>query len=172
MTRWSRRSVVDADIAATLPTEAGERLLAATREAAGRWLVGSDRALYVPRDDGWHRIPWEQIDQATWDRESEALVVVEIADFGQPQPRYEFAVAEPGQLLELVRERVTASVLLTRHVPMPGSQGLQVMARRAPVAGGEVDWSVRLAESLDPSDPDVVRTVEQALADAKAELGV
>src|SRR5262245_17330174 len=172
MTRWSRRSVVDADVAAKLPTEAVERLLAATREATGQWLVGSDRALYVPRDDGWHRMPWEQIDQATWDRETEALVVVEIADFGEPQPRHEFAVAEPGQLLELVRERVTASVLLTRHVPMPGSQGLQVVARRAPVAGGEVDWSVRLGDSLDPSDPDVLRAVEQALTDAKAELGV
>src|SRR5262245_31141467 len=172
MTRWSRRSVVDADVVAQLPTEAGERLLAATQETTGRSLVGSDRALYVPCDDGWHRLPWEQIDQATWDRESGALVVVEIADYGQPQPRYEFAVAEPGQLLELVRERVTASVLLTRHVPVPGSKGLQVVARRAPVAGGEVDWSVRLADSLDPSDPDVLRAVERALTDAKAELGV
>lgn len=164
--------MVDADVAARLPTEAGERLLAATREATGRWIVGSDRALYAPRDDGWHRMPWQQIDQATWDRDSEAFVVVEIADYGQPQPRLEFAVAEPGQLLELVRERVTASVLLTRHVPMAGSQGLQVVARRAPVAGGEVDWSVRLGDSLDPSDPDVLRAVERALTDAKAELGV
>ena len=164
--------MVDADVASKLPTEAGERLLAATRDATGRWLVGSDRALYVPHDDGWHRMPWQQIDQATWDRESESLVVVEIADYGQPQPRHEFAVAEPGQLLELVRERVTASVLLTRHVPVPGSQGLQLVARRAPVAGGVVDWSVRLAESLDPSDPDVLRAVERALTEAKADLGV
>ena len=172
MARWSRRSVVDADVASELPTEAGERPLAATRDAVGRWLVGSDRALYLPGDDGWRRLPWERVDQASWDRESEALLVVEVADFGHPQPRHEIVVVEPGQLLELIRERVTASVLLTRHVPLPGSEGLQVVARRAPVAGAEVDWSIRLGDSLDPSDPEVIRAVERGLADAQADLGV
>lgn len=172
MARWSRRGVVEAGVASELPTETGERLLAATRDADGRQLVGSDRALYVPAEGGWHRTPWQRIDHATWDRESEALVVVEVADYGQPQPRYEFAMADPGQFLELVRERVTASVLGTRHFPLPDGEWLQVIARRAPVADGEVDWSVRLADSLDPSDPSVLRLVDQALADARDELGV
>ena len=172
MARWSRRSVVDAEVASQLSTETGERLLAATRDANGRQIVGSDRALYVPVDGGWHRMPWQRIDQATWDRETEALVVIEVADYGQPQPRYEFAVPEPGQLLEFVRERVTASVLLTRYVPLPDGEELQVIARRAPVADSEVDWFVRLGDTLDPSDPSVVRLVEQALADAQDELGV
>ncbi|MGH3455304.1 MAG: hypothetical protein ACRDP2_12855, partial [Nocardioidaceae bacterium] len=88
------------------------------------------------------------------------------------RPRHEIVVVEPGQLLELIRERVTASVLLTRHVPLPGSEGLQVVARRAPVAGAEVDWSIRLGDSLDPSDPEVIRAVERGLADAQADLGV
>jgi hypothetical protein len=169
--RRSRRTPVDAEILAQLPTETGERALAAT-QVDGEWHVGTDRALYLRTDSGWHRIPWQRVDQATWDRDTERFVVVEVADFGQPQPRHEIAMADPGQLLELVRERVTASILLSRHVPVPGSRGMQVIARRAPVPGGEVDWSVRLAESLDPADPQVVRAVEEALAEARSELGV
>jgi hypothetical protein len=169
--RWSRRSPVDADVLSALPTEPGERALAATH-VDGRWHVGTDRALYLRQDVDWHRIPWERIDQASWDRDTERLVVVEVADYGQPQPRHEVAMDDPGQLLELVRERVTASILLSRHVPVPGSRGLQVIARRSPAAGGDVDWSVRLADSLDPADPEVARAVEAALAEARSELGV
>jgi hypothetical protein len=172
MTRWSRHRVIDPETWARLPSEPRERPLAATRDADGEWLVGSDRALYLPAADGWRRLPWHRIDQARWDRDTERLVVVEVADFGDPQPRLEVAMTDPGQLLELVRERVTASILLTRHVPVAGSRGLQVVARRSPVAGGEVDWSVRLADSLDPHDPHVARAVEEALAEARDELGV
>jgi hypothetical protein len=169
--RWSRRDSVASDVVEQLPTHPGERVLAATRDTRGQWMVGTEQALYLPGDDQWTRIPWQRVDQATWDRDAERLAVVEVADYGEPQPRHEIALADPGRLLELVRERVTASILLSRHVPVPGSDGVQVIARRAPVSGGEVDWSVRLADSLDPSDPDVARAVERAVAEAKAELG-
>jgi len=152
--------------------EPGERVLAGARDAVGRWHVGTERALYVAHDDGWRRIPWERVDHGTWNRDTERFVVVEVADFGRPRPRHEIEMAEPGQLLELVRERVTASILMTRHVPVPGSKGLQVIARRPPVTEGEVEWSVRLPDSLDAADPAVSAAVERAIAEAQAELGV
>ena len=65
----------------------------------------------------------EQVDRASWDEGAERLVVVEVADFGRPQPRHQLALREPRRLLDLVRERVTASVLLTRHVPVPAAAG-------------------------------------------------
>ena len=68
-------------------------------------------------------LAWERIDRARWDEESERLEVVEVADFGEPQPRHELALLEPRRLLDLVRDRVTASVLLTRHVPVAGVEG-------------------------------------------------
>jgi hypothetical protein len=172
MARWRRRGSIDAQTVAALPTEAGERVLAGAQDDAGRWHVGTDRALLLTRDDAWHRLPWQRVDQATWDRDTERFVVVEVADYGRPQPRHVIGMAEPGQLLELVRERVTASIVLSRHVPVQGSDGLQVVARRAPVAGGEVEWSVRLADSLDPDDPRVLAAVERALAEGRAELGL
>jgi hypothetical protein len=62
-------------------------------------------------------------------------------------------------------------VLLTRHVPVSGSRGLKVVARRSPTRQGDVVWSTWLGEGLDPADPEVARAVDEALAAARAELG-
>lgn len=150
----------------------GERILAAAPDTAGRWHVGTDLALHVAGGEGTRRLPWQRIDRASWDPDDQRLVVVEVADFGQPEPRTSLAVDGPGRLLELVRERVTASVLLTRNVPVEGSRGLKVIARRAPSGAGDIDWSCWLDRSLDPHDPQVQAAAERGLAEARSELGL
>jgi hypothetical protein len=149
----------------------GERVLAGAPDSDGVWVVGTDRALHIGVGQPARKLAWEQIDRASWDEETERLVVVEVADFGMPQPRHELAVRDPRRLLDLVRERVTASVLLTRHVPVSGSRGLKVVARRSPTRQGDVVWSTWLGEGLDPADPEVARAVDEAVAAARAELG-
>ncbi len=154
-----------------MPLQPGERVLATTRDAAGDWQVATDQALHVCVDGRHQRIAWQCVDRATWDRDSERLVVVEVADFGEPQQRHQLEISEPGRLLEVVRERVTASVLMSRHVPVAGSRGLKVVARRAPAGNGEVTWSFWLGEGLQPGDPAVQAAAERGLAEAQAELG-
>jgi hypothetical protein len=95
-----------------------------------------------------------------------------VADYGQPEHRTSLAVEGPGRLLELVRERVTASVLLIRHVPLEGTRGIKVVARRAPTGGGDIDWSFWLGDRLDPNDPQVRAAAERGLAEARSELGL
>lgn len=160
------------DVRADLPLEPGERVLAAAADDLGSWVVGTDRALHVPAPDGWRVLAWQRVDRAGWDRETERLEVVEVADFGAPQPRHELALSDPSRLLDLVRDRVTASVLLTRHVPVAGSRGLKVVARRSPTGRGEVDWSCWLDDGLDPDDPEVRRAVQEGLAAGRSELGL
>ena len=172
MRGFRRPEVVPAEVRSRLVLEPGERVLAAAADTGGRWTVGTDRALHLSRGDEWLVLAWERIDRARWDEASERLEVVEVADFGEPQPRHQLALLEPRRLLDLVRDRVTASVLLTRHVPVAGSRGLKVVARRSPVSDGEVDWSCWLDEGLDPADPAVRRAVDEGLAAARAELGL
>jgi len=169
---WRKTEVIPADVRARLTLRPGERVLAGAADTDGRWTVGTDRSLHVPVDDGWRVLPWERIDRARWDEDSERLVVVEVADFGEPQPQHQLALVEPRRLLDLVRDRVTASVLLTRNVPVEGSRGLKVVARRSPVGDGEVDWSFWLDDGLDPADPAVRRAVDEGLAAGRAELGL
>jgi hypothetical protein len=83
---------------------------------------------------------------------------------------HSFTVTDPALLLQLVRERVTASIVLQRWVPVRGRQGLTVIARRSPV-GGPVAWMHAYDEGVDPSDPAVVAVAEQALAQAQVEVG-
>ena len=74
-------------------------------------------------------------------------------------------------LLGLVRERVSASVVLQRRVPVSGKRGFLVFGRRPP-RGGEVAWAFELDEGVDPDDPAVRETMDRALADAQGSLGL
>lgn len=156
-----------------LALDAGERVLAGAADAVadGAWHVGTDRALLVATGDGWRRVPWERVDRARFDDDAERLEIVEVADFGEPEPTHLLLLAEPQRLLDLVRDRVTASILLSRNVPVPGSRGVKVIARRSPV-GGPVEWSYWLDRGLRPDDPAVRFAIAAGRADAESELGL
>jgi hypothetical protein len=98
--------------------------------------------------------------------------VVEVADFGAVRPVHVFTLPDPGPLLPMVRERVTASVLLQRRVEVSGRRGLTIVARRAPRGTGEVVWAYELDPGLEPDDSAVRRAAEEALRDAMAEIGL
>lgn len=164
---------------APIRVERGERLLA-DAVADEAHLGGTRDALYVVRGvDGGAlglqetlRIPWEDVQAADWDAESATLRVSEVGTWGEPRPEHVFTVPEPGRLLELVRERVTASVVLQRHVPVQGRRGLRVIARRAPRGDRPVRWIYEFDEGVDPDDPAVRKVAEEALAAAQAEVGL
>lgn len=146
----------------------GERVLAWCRTVEGAVVAGTRDALYV---DGAARIPWEQVEAADWDRDGDVLRVSEVGTWGQVRPEHAFAIDEPGRLLELVRERVTASVVLQRHVPLAGRRGVRVIGRRAPRGTEPVRWFFEYDEGVDPADPVVRAAADAALVAARDELG-
>ena len=159
--------------------ERGERLLA-DAAAEDAHLGGTRDALYVRRRLGTGslaleetvRIPWEEVQAADWDQETSVLHVAEVGSWGELRPEHRFTLDEPGLLLELIRERVTASVLLQRHVPVTGRRGVRVIARRAPRGDQPVRWIYEYDEGVDPDDPAVRAAAEEALAAARLEVGV
>lgn len=146
-------------------------MLATAQDTAAKWLAGTDRSLHLQKDDGWIVLPWQRIERASWDDDTATLTVYAVTDFGLRQPCHECTFTEPGRFLDLLHDRVNSSVLLTRHVPLEGSRGLRVVARRPPVGDGPIEWSCVLDEALDPADPRVVAAVDEGLAKARAELG-
>ncbi len=152
-----------------------DALYIATAPVEPRVLVEPDPSVLVePVETTPHveitRIPWEQVQAAEWNPESSSLRVSEVGTWGRPRPTYTLAVTEPGRLLELVRERVTASVLLQRYVPVSARLGIRVIARRAPRGDQPISWLVEYDEGLDPDDPVVRLAVEAALAAARDEV--
>ena len=160
------------ETARRLPLEQGESPLATSADREGRWYVGTARALLVPEGDDWRRVPWESVERATWDRDGERLIVIETADFGEPQPTYRAALPDPERLLELIRERVTASVVIKVFEPVEGKRGITVSGRRSPHTDDELVWSVLVDPGLDERSPEVRAAAERALAAARSELGM
>jgi hypothetical protein len=146
---------------------AGEKVLAWAASESGP-VAGTRSALYLP--DGV-RIPWEQIEAADWDLDSETLRVTEVGTWGEPRPAYSLVLTEPGRLLQLVRERVTATVVIQRHVPIRGKRGVRVIARRATTGARELIWVFEYDEGIDPDDPFVEHAAQEGLAAARGEIG-
>ena len=103
-------------------------MLAWCHDADGRVVAGTRDALYLPRPaaeaDETLRVPWEQVEAADWDADASVLRVSEVGTWGAPRPVHRLALVEPTLLLQLVRERVTSTVVLQRHVPIAGRRGL------------------------------------------------
>ena len=165
-----KRFRLPSDVRAQLPLDHHERALAWANDRSGRWYVGTDRALHLANGDGFRRIGWEQVERADWQRDTSTLSVVEVSPWGEPEPRTDIEVDDPGQLLELLRERVTKSVVVTIFARVRGRAGLSVVGRRSPVGDGPIVWSYLLAEGLDPTDPEVVDVAERTLQEAEQEL--
>jgi hypothetical protein len=169
-----RRSVsVPSSVAAAASLDPGEKVLAGTRAGEDTWLLGTRSALHVVSPDGaGFRLSWERVERADWDRDEERLVVSEVGEYGHVRPQHTFEVTDPGLLLELVRERVTASVVLQRRVLTQGKRGLVVIARRSPTGQGELTWAYEFDPGVDPEDPAVVTAAEAGLRAARADIGL
>jgi hypothetical protein len=146
--------------------ENGERALASAASAGGP-VVATDRRLLVPAPDGYHSIGWDRVDRAAWDGDAEVLVVAESAPLGSPRRDHRLRVEDPRRLLDVVREQVTASVVLTRHVPIDGSLGVRVTGRRR---RDGIAWLVAVDDGLHLEDPAIRRLVDVAVASVRAEV--
>jgi hypothetical protein len=148
----------------------GERPLAACRSDDGSWLVGTRDRLHTVggTTESW---PWEEVLRADWDEETRRFELVPVGQYGLPVDRRSFVLDDAVDLLGLVRERVSASVVLQRRVAVRGKRGFGVFARRPPHGGG-ISWAFELDEGVDPHDPDVRAAMDDALAEAQGSLGV
>jgi hypothetical protein len=168
---FSRGPKPPADVVGRAALGRGDAVLASARTAEGGWLLGTREALVVVSAGGTVRIPWEQVETADWDRDDERLRVVEVGEFGIERPVHVFTLADPARLLQMIRERVTASVVLQRRVVVSGKRGLNVVGRRAPRGDGEISWACEFDLGVDPSDPTVRAAAEEGLRAAQAEVG-
>lgn len=125
------------------------------------WLVGTRAELvHVPAEGQPVRLPWWEVHAADWSQDEETLTVAGLGAF---------RVHDAGLLLQLVRERVQASIVLQRHHPVHGRHGFRVVARRRPDGG--IVWLVEYDAGVDPDAPGTVRAVRDALRQARSDVG-
>ena len=174
-TAWPRELADAVSATAREATGSKEDILAAVQLADGRWTAGTRAAVYLPSDseDADRRIGWERIERANWDSEASVLHIYETTDFGTPLRATELKVEDPGRFGQLLRERVDASIIVQRHVPLAGKRGVRIVGRRNPsVTDAHVTWNLVLDKGLEPDQPGVVDAAEAALRQVRDEFGI
>lgn len=150
---------------AALPLAAGERVLAYAA-ADGGYLVATDRALYLPSG---YRIGWEHVEHAGWQRGG--VYVREIVALGEEPAEHYVGVTEPGALPDIVRDRVTSSIVINQHVRLTQQGGVRMVGRRRP-GSGEVVWNLVFDPELDARDPEVRARAERVLVEVRRQTGL
>lgn len=139
------------------------RVLAWAR-GEGTLAVGLAGRLAIRDGSGWAFVAWEQIDRGGWDPDSGELRWQGEAVSGQ------VALAEPGRLPDLFRERVTASILLQQPVELGRGRRAMIVARRSPEGSGGISW--RVTPPADGLRDGEAPTVDEALAQLRAEYDI
>ena len=162
-----------AEVRARVP---GERVLA-WMPVGESSLVATETTLVLPEDDGVRRsaraelrVPWDRILRASWEPE-----IVEITaqpeSGGRPVVHRVRISGEPGVLPEVVRERVTSSLVVQHHALLDGERGARFIARRVPDTT-DLRWSVVFDTGLDPADPVLRARADEILTGLRSSLGV
>jgi hypothetical protein len=153
-----RRGPAKADLAAlAVPSDA--RVLAWSRTAQGDLLAATRFGLHLP---GPVTVPWHEVIKATW---KDGELRVQAADGVR-----RFELAEPGRLPEVVRERVTASIVISEKHQLPGGGGVRIVARRR-AGGGPLLWAAHFDAGLDPDDPGLRAQADELIDAARERLG-
>jgi hypothetical protein len=148
----------------------GERVLAWTYARGGSVVAASTLAAYLPDPDRTGeptRLPYEQVASASWDEP-----VLDVVTVGPRRRRFVLELDEPGRVPVIVRDRVTASILVSERVQLVGTLGARITARRAPAGDAEVTWNVVFDAGLDPADPALRAAADAAIESLRASTGL
>ncbi|RNL86111.1 hypothetical protein [Halostreptopolyspora alba] len=169
--RWLRDRVLPREVRQRLRLARGERVLAHAPSAEGT-VVATTRALHLA--DG-HAVPWQHIDRARWG--DGGLYFTE-----EGTGEWFVAIEAPRRLAETIHERVTSTIVVSRHVPLDEhstgeasdtaeERGFRLVARRPP-GGSEISWRIHVDEGVDPDDPRLAERAPAALATLREQMGV
>src|SRR5919112_4787998 len=135
------------------------RILAWARTPSGV-CIGSPSMFSYGNESAWRHVGWHQIEHGGWNSETHKL------SWSTYEGRREFLeLAEPGRMPELFRERVSASIVAERFVPIAGERGVTVSGRRdLAEASPAITWHQTLGRGLSWNSDEVRKAANVALA--------
>jgi hypothetical protein len=117
----------------------------------------------------WLHVGWHEIENGGWNAELNQLRWARYADAPPPR-RGAVTLTAPGRLPETFRERVAASIVVERFLPVSGERGVTLhgrrdLAQRDPV----IAWHASLGRGLSWRTPGLRQTVDEELAELRLE---
>jgi hypothetical protein len=175
---WSRTRGLEAEAyeswRRTLALTPGRqpRILAWSRTADDEPVVLSPAALSIRLDsasaDGWRHTGWHEIERGDWNAETRQLRWQTYQG-----PRGAAALPDPAQVPAVFQERVAASIVFERFVPLtPGSDRGLVVSGRRDLADGptQIDWHTSLTRGVTWRTSGVPELADAAVAEARREF--
>jgi hypothetical protein len=162
----------------------GERVIAWCHDVLDRPVVLTSQAAYLPGPDGHARLEYVDIANVQW--QDPVLEVIPAAS-GATQ---RLELTDPRDVPPVLRERVTASILITARVVLAsgagqgsvrvgkaaegsaGGAGARITARRGGPDGSAIFWQVVFDPGLDPDDPTLRRLADAAIGELRASTGL
>ena len=136
-------------------------------ETPGGYVIGSTAVLSVRSlsDTEWRHTGWHEMERGGWNAETRKL---SWSEYGGRRGSVE--LTGPGRLPELFRERVAASIVVERFVPISGDRGVVVNGRRdLGAARPLITWHASLGRGLTWRTAGLQESVDVAMAELRAE---
>jgi len=131
----------------------------------GGYAIASPSTLSYQDGHSWTHLGWHEIERGGWDEESGALswTLASGGDGG-------VTLIEPGKLPEVFRERVAASIVLEKFVPILNQRGVLISGRRdLGDSDVEITWNTSLGRGLTWQMDGVRDAVDEAIAQVRSE---
>ena len=157
----------------SLLTSLGAQPLALTRilswtYAREGFCVGTPTHLNVGDTSGWLHVGWHEIERGDWNAETQAL---RWAQYGGRRGTAHHD--PPARMPELLRERIAASIVLEKFVPVRGDKGVIISARRSLSSpDAQVLWHRSISPGLRWDDRGVEELAEATIADLRSEYEI
>ena len=162
--RLLRRTPVP-DAVRAVELEPGERRRAWSMTSRGDAVIATDLGLRLP---GTPRLDWAEIERAVWRRP--LLTVSRVASVDGAGQRWQVELTQEGDLPDVIRTHVTASVAWTNHVRLSPSGGVRIVGRRRP-GQDLLEWQLVFDAGTDPDDPALRAQAEALVLDARRTIG-
>jgi hypothetical protein len=156
----------------SLPLVGGEHALVVVCSDGGRWVAGTDRALYhsrrelsrAPTTAEWVRLGWEEIAGLAWDADARVVTVTGLL----PTVPLRTVVPLPvtpavGETLALLaRERISSTEVVSTRLDLGQHGVVRVIGRRAPGTDDLAWLAVRLGTMRARQQPSVTHCAGSA----------
>jgi hypothetical protein len=166
----ARRSKTTRAKTAGITIGPGERVLILDRDRSGSLVAATAAGLYAGgQGHTWCRLGWEDVIRVGWDDRRGVLALTGAGPGGIW--RKELALNRHSPLVELARERVSATLLARATVRHGDQVCALVMARRQP-GSGKVIWLTLLNAAGDISNQIIQAEAAAVIADLRAHTGI
>jgi hypothetical protein len=162
------------------PLVGAEHSLVVVCADGGRWIAGTDRALYhsrrelsrAPTTAEWVRLGWEEIAGLAWDADAGVVTVTGLLPTVPPRMVLPLPVppAVGETLAGLARERISSTEVVRTRLDLGQHGAVRVVGRRAP-GTDELVW-LAVVPTAARDDAGAAAALSDALRRLRVDLGV